>query len=108
MRIAIVSDIHGNVTALDAMIRDLQAVGTDLIVHGGDLVGNGSAPAEVIDRVRELKWPGVCERRDERQFTNAAQAKALLSGDAEGRGLPSVDVREAVLTCERADVHELT
>ena len=46
MRIAIVSDIHRNLTALEAVVVDLNRVGADLIVQGGDLarrsVGNGS------------------------------------------------------------------
>jgi len=65
MRIAVVSDIHGNLTALEAVIADLRGVGADLIVHGGDLVGSGSRPAEVIDRIRDLKWPGVAGNTDE-------------------------------------------
>jgi putative phosphoesterase len=59
MRIAVVSDIHGNLTALDAVLADLKRVSPDLIVNGGDLVGSGARPAEVVDRIRELKWPGV-------------------------------------------------
>ena len=65
MRIAVVSDIHGNLTALDAVIADLREAGADLVVHGGDLVGGGPRPAEVIDRVRELNWPGVYGNTDE-------------------------------------------
>jgi putative phosphoesterase len=65
MRLAVVSDIHGNLTALEAVIADLQAIGPDLVVQGGDLGGNGSRPAEVIDRVRELGWPGVQGNTDE-------------------------------------------
>ena len=65
MLIAIVSDIHGNLTALEAVISDLQTVGTDLVVHGGDLVGSGSCPAEVIDLIRELNWQGVQGNTDE-------------------------------------------
>jgi predicted phosphodiesterase len=63
MRIAVVSDIHANLTALDAVIADLQSVGVDLVVHGGDLMGGGTRPAEVIDRIRDLNWPGVREHR---------------------------------------------
>ena len=59
MRVAVVSDIHGNLTALDAVVADLGHVSPDLIVHGGDLVGSGARPAEVVDRIRDLKWPGV-------------------------------------------------
>jgi putative phosphoesterase len=59
MRIAIISDFHGNLVAFDAVLADLARDRFDLIVHGGDLASNGARPAEVIDRVRELGWPGV-------------------------------------------------
>jgi putative phosphoesterase len=59
MRLAVVSDIHANLTALEAVIADLKQVSPDLILHGGDLVGSGARPAEVVDRIRELEWPGV-------------------------------------------------
>jgi putative phosphoesterase len=65
MRIAVVSDIHANLTALDAVIADLRNTGADLVVHGGDLVSGGPRPAEVIDRVREMNWPGVYGNTDE-------------------------------------------
>ena len=59
MRVAVVSDIHGNLTALEAVLADLKEASPDLIVHGGDLVGSGARPAEVIDVVRGLGWPAV-------------------------------------------------
>jgi putative phosphoesterase len=65
MRIAVVSDIHGNLTALEAVLRDLRSTRPDLVVHAGDLVANGSSPAEVIDIVRDLNWPGVYGNTDE-------------------------------------------
>jgi predicted phosphodiesterase len=65
MRIAVVSDIHANLTALEAVIADLRKTGADLIVHGGDLMAGGPRPAEVIDRIRELNWPGVYGNADE-------------------------------------------
>jgi len=65
MRIAVVSDIHANLTALEAVIADLRTTGVDLVVQGGDLLSGGSRPADVIDRVRELKWPGVYGNADE-------------------------------------------
>src|SRR5262249_44960123 len=37
----------------------------DLVLHGGDLVSGGSSPAEVVDRVRDLGWPGVFGNSDE-------------------------------------------
>lgn len=65
MRIAIITDIHANLTALEAVIADVQKVGADVVVHGGDLVAGGPRPAEVIDRLREMNWPGVYGNTDE-------------------------------------------
>jgi len=65
MRIAIISDIHGNLTALEAVIADLKTLSPDLVLQGGDLVVNGPRPAEVIDRIRELGWEGVVGNTDE-------------------------------------------
>ena len=65
MRLAIVSDIHGNLTALEAVIADIERRGVDRVVHGGDLALVGCRPAEVIDRVRELEWSGIVGNTDE-------------------------------------------
>jgi len=59
MRVAVVSDIHGNLTALEAVLADLKEASPDIVVHGGDLVGSGARPAEVVDCIRDLDWPGV-------------------------------------------------
>lgn len=55
MRVAIISDIHGNALALDAVLADMASAGPiDLIVTAGDLAWSGPRPAEVVDRVRGL------------------------------------------------------
>lgn len=68
MRIAIVSDIHGNGTAFEAVLADLRETAPDLILHGGDLANGGASPAEVVDRIRDLGWPGVLGNTDELLF----------------------------------------
>lgn len=68
MRIAIVSDIHGNRTAFEAVLADLEQMSPDLIFHGGDLSHGGSSPAEIVDRIRDLGWPGVLGNTDEMLF----------------------------------------
>jgi predicted phosphodiesterase len=68
MRVAIVSDIHGNRTALEAVVADLKQSSPDLILHGGDLASSGASPASVVDRIRELGWPGVLGNTDEMLF----------------------------------------
>jgi predicted phosphodiesterase len=65
MRMAVVSDIHGNRTAFEAVLADLRLTSPDLILHGGDLVASGASPAEIVDRIRELRWPGVVGNTDE-------------------------------------------
>jgi 3',5'-cyclic AMP phosphodiesterase CpdA len=57
MRIAILSDAHGNLRAFQAVLADLRQVAPDLVVHGGDLAYGGARPAEIIDQVRSLGWP---------------------------------------------------
>lgn len=52
MRLAIVSDIHGNIEALERVLSDLDARAPDGIFCLGDFVGYGAAPNECIDRLR--------------------------------------------------------
>jgi predicted phosphodiesterase len=68
MRIAILSDIHGNRTAFEAVLADLQQTSPDLILHGGDLADSGANPVEIVDRIRDLGWQGVVGNTDEMLF----------------------------------------
>ena len=68
MRIAVISDIHGNGTAFEAVLADLREMSPDLIFHGGDLADGGSSPVEIVDRIRDLAWPGVVGNTDEMLF----------------------------------------
>ncbi len=52
MRYAIVSDIHANLRAWDAVIADIRSQGADVIICLGDVVGYGPNPAEVLEAVR--------------------------------------------------------
>ena len=65
MRTAIVSDIHGNRTAFEAVLADLRQTSPDLILHGGDLADGGAGPAEIVDRIRDLGWQGVAGNGEE-------------------------------------------
>ena len=56
MRLAVLSDIHGNLTALESAWADVQAQGEfDQIWVLGDLAAFGPRPAECIQQVRELQ-----------------------------------------------------
>jgi putative phosphoesterase len=65
VRIAVISDVHGNWTALQAVLNDVKSLGADLVVHGGDLVGSGSRSADVVDLIRDRGWPGIVGNTDE-------------------------------------------
>lgn len=65
MRIAIVADIHGNLSALEAILADLKLTLPDAVFHGGDLVANGYRPVQVLERIRALGWEGVVGNTDE-------------------------------------------
>jgi predicted phosphodiesterase len=72
VRIAILSDVHGNLTAFEAVCADLREAAPDLVLHGGDLADSGSSPIAIIDRIRDLRWPGVYGNTDEMLFRPAA------------------------------------
>jgi predicted phosphodiesterase len=65
MKLAIVSDIHGNLAALDAVLADLDRVAPDRVVQGGDLVVNGPRPAECLAAVRDRGWAGIRGNTDQ-------------------------------------------
>ncbi len=54
MRVAILSDLHGNAVALDACLADLaDAGGADRIIAAGDLCMDGPRPRKVLRRLKE-------------------------------------------------------
>jgi len=59
MRIAALSDIHGNLAALDAVLEDIQAQGVDLIVNLGDIASGPLQPRETVDRLMALNLPTI-------------------------------------------------
>ena len=65
-------------TALEAVIADLATVAPDLVVHGGDLC-SGSRSADVIDRIRDLSWPGVFGNAEEMLWVEGKADSYLAS-----------------------------
>src|SRR5919107_139169 len=62
MRIAVLSDVHANLTALDAVLADAGSV--DAVWHLGDVVGYGPEPDGVVDRLRAAGAIGVRGNHD--------------------------------------------
>jgi len=56
MRVAALYDIHGNLPALEAVLRDVRSVGVDQIVVGGDVLP-GPMPSESLAQLFDLDIP---------------------------------------------------
>ena len=97
MRIAILSDIHGNLPALEAVIGDIHAQSPDEIWCGGDLAFFGPWATECIEAIRATGWPtvrgntdvwitgdpqGVTDDEQRDYMTKMAEAHAIASDDA--------------------------
>lgn len=65
MKLIVLSDIHANLHALDAVLHDIERERPDRIICLGDLVGYGAYPNEVIERIRERNIPTVMGNYDE-------------------------------------------
>lgn len=66
-RIGLLSDIHGNAVALEAVLDDMGDV--DVVVCAGDIVGYGPSPGQCIEIIREREIPTV-EGNHERAVVN--------------------------------------
>jgi predicted phosphodiesterase len=65
VRYALLSDVHANLQALDAVLADIDRRGdADVVYHLGDLVGYSSQPNEVVARLRERGIAGVAGNYD--------------------------------------------
>ena len=64
MRIAVISDMHGNDLAFEAVEEDIKREEVDQIVCLGDAVQGGPQPAEVVQRLRRMNCPVVMGNAD--------------------------------------------
>jgi putative phosphoesterase len=65
MRIALVSDIHGNQLALEAVLRDVRAQGVEQVACLGDTATLGPEPLAVLHTLEELGCPCIMGNHDE-------------------------------------------
>ena len=83
MRVAVLADIHGNLPALEAVLRDVEAAGADVIVLNGD-IADGPMPAQTLDRLEELGERAIWVRGN----TDRSLA-AAFDGTFQPSGLPA-------------------
>jgi predicted phosphodiesterase len=82
MRIAAISDIHGNLPALEAVLADIAGRGCDLVVNLGDIVSGPLWPRETLERLVPLELPTIAGNH-ERQLLGAPAT--LARSDAHAR-----------------------
>jgi diadenosine tetraphosphatase ApaH/serine/threonine PP2A family protein phosphatase len=63
-RLAILTDIHGNLEALESVLADLRAARCEAVACLGDFIGYGASPNECIDRVRPELTAAVLGNHD--------------------------------------------
>jgi predicted phosphodiesterase len=85
-RIAVVSDVHGNVSALQAALADIEARGITRVVNLGDVVGKGPRNADAVKLARERcevtvrgNWDAYIARGDVRTSQTGAWTRDQLS-----------------------------
>jgi len=59
VKVAVISDIHGNLRALEAVLEDIALQGVDLVVNLGDIVAGPLEPRPTLERVMALDHPTI-------------------------------------------------
>ncbi|HWT08620.1 MAG TPA: metallophosphoesterase family protein, partial [Roseomonas sp.] len=79
MRLAVISDIHGNLPALEAVLADIEERGADAIVNLGDCVTGPLWPRETFECLAALDLPTVRGNHD-RWIVEKAEADLTPAG----------------------------
>ena len=86
MRLAVISDIHGECFALDQVLQDVRRQGIEQMVCLGDALQGGSQPAETLARLRELHCPVVMGNADAWLITGQETSSGEETSEQSGRG----------------------
>ncbi len=85
MRIAVISDIHGNLEALVRCLDDIERSGVDRIVNLGDAIGYGPQPEEVLVLLEKMGIPNMLGNHElavtDRDYRSDFSPQAILSLD---------------------------
>src|SRR5688572_14310410 len=75
MRIAIISDMHGNDFAFEKVEADIKVQGVDQVVCLGDAIQGGAQPKETVNRLRNMNCPVVMGNADDWLITGIEKGK---------------------------------
>jgi len=96
--IALISDVHGNIPALEAVLKDIRSRRIERIFCLGDLVGKGPEPGEAVDICREK-----CEKIVMGNWDSIVAGKQKPPEEVPGRIQKIFDWYRATIGIERAD-----
>ncbi len=79
MRIAVISDMHGNDFAFEKVEADINKQGVDQIVCLGDAIQGGAQPVDVVRRLRRLNCPMVMGNADDWLITGVDSGREAIT-----------------------------
>ena len=113
LKIALLTDIHGNREALEACLADARRIGIDRLVFLGDLVGYGPDPQWVVDKVAsEIAKGAICvkgnhdaavQARDDDMTEHAARAMSWTRSALDSTAIRFL--RELPMEIREDDIH---
>jgi predicted phosphodiesterase len=117
MRIAVIADVHGNVRALEAVLRDLKGRGADRTVHLGDCVSGPLEAGATMDILMGLDWPTIRGNHDRWVVSDdpnemgrsdvAARAQLTNAHVAWLKALPATMTLDGMLLCHGSPTNDL-
>ena len=82
MRTAIISDVHANLVALNAVLGEIDSMGINHIISAGDVVGYYPYPNEVIQKFRERAVVGIAGNHDRTVVQTRVSSMNPIAGEA--------------------------
>lgn len=92
MRVAVISDIHGNLVALKAAFSDIKRRKVNRIVCLGDVAATGPQPIEVIKSLRNIRCPCVMGNTDERLAKDLPGESGARASEEDRKKLEALDL----------------
>ncbi len=98
MKLALISDIHANLPALEAVLEDIARTNPDQIYCLGDLVGYNKWPNEVVHMIQARRIPTIAGNYDEGVGLNSDDCGcAYKTEEDEARGVESITYTNGVI-----------
>ena len=79
MKIAVISDIHGNIAALNAVLADASMQGVDQIVNLGDILSGSLFPAETADLLMAMALPTIRGNHERQVLDSLTYGRSTLA-----------------------------